>query len=85
MSADYWNLLTIICPACGTHSRWRLSTHFMGDTWSCLNTYRRGESIPELLGVRVLLDGRIDEFRGDCPHCGRLYEGWIDETSIEVR
>ncbi len=75
MSADYWNLLaTFTCPACGVRSRWRLSTHFMGDTGSCLNTYKRGELIPELLGVSVLLDGQIDDFRGECPRCDRVYE-----------
>jgi len=75
MSANYWNLLTTLtCLGCGVRFRWRLSTHFMGDTWSCLNTYTRNEAIPELLGVSVLLDGRIDAFRGECPHCETLDE-----------
>jgi hypothetical protein len=75
MSADYWNLTTILtCPACGERSRWRLSTHFMGETGSYSHSYKRNEVVPELLGVSVLLDGRIDAFRGTCPRCDALFE-----------
>jgi hypothetical protein len=75
MSADYWNLTTMItCPSCGKRSRWRLTTHFMGETGSYSHYYARNEVIPELLGVSVLLDGRIDAFRGTCPHCDTLFE-----------
>lgn len=48
--------------------------HCMGDTWSCRNSYTRGEAVPELLGVSVLLDGRIGAFRGTCPRCETVYE-----------
>lgn len=75
MSADYWNLTTMLtCPACGVRSRWGMTTHFMGETGSFVHHYTLHESVPELLGVSVLLDGRIDAFRGDCPRCDRLYE-----------
>lgn len=75
MSADYWNLKTMLtCPSCGVRSRWEMTTHFMGEWGSFSNSYKLNEPVPELLGVSVLLDGRIDAFRGDCPHCGELFE-----------
>jgi hypothetical protein len=75
MSADYWNLTTMMSYSpYGRRSRWRLSTHFRGEWGSFYNTYRLNESVPELLGVSVLLDGRVDAFRGDCPRCGALFE-----------
>ena len=47
---------------------------FHGRAGSFYNTYKLNEPVPELLGVSVLLDGRIDAFRGDCPRCGELFE-----------
>jgi hypothetical protein len=75
MSTDYWTLTTMMtCPACGVRSRWGMTTHFMGEWGSFRNTYKLNEPVPELLGVSVLLDGRMDAFRGDCPRCGELFE-----------
>ncbi len=70
----YWNLDTKIkCPGCGKTTLWNLQTHFMGDWGSYSHVYKLGEEIPELEGVNVALDGRIDEFKGDCEKCGRLF------------
>ncbi len=73
MCASYWNLDTKIkCPDCGKTTLWNLTTHFMGYVGSYSHVYKLGEEIPELEGVNVLLDGRIDNFNG---HCGKKV--WI--------
>lgn len=75
MCSQYWNLYTnIICPKCERKSKWNLQTHFMGDFGSCVNHYKLGEKVDELKGVDVLLDGRIDDFIGDCPKCGNYFD-----------
>lgn len=53
---------------------WNLQTHFMGDFGSCVNEYKLGAPVTELNGVSLNLDGKIDDFIGDCPKCGAFYE-----------
>lgn len=75
MCAMYWNLnAKIVCPYCGKRSLWNLQTHFMGDFGSFEHEYKLGEDVPELKSVSVVLDGRIDDFIGDCIKCGRFYD-----------
>ncbi len=75
MCAMYWNLDTKMkCPGCGKTTLWNLQTHFMGDWGSYNHVYKLGEEVPELEGVDVLLDGRIDDFNGECEKCGRLFD-----------
>lgn len=62
------------CPKCGKQGMWNLQTHFMGDFGSCVNEYKLGEKVEELKGVSVLLDGKNDDFIGDCPHCGKFFD-----------
>lgn len=74
MCSMYWNLSAkITCPNCGEKEKWSLSTHFMGDVGSCSNEYNLREDVKELKGVSVLLDGRIDDFVGDCPKCEKIF------------
>lgn len=75
MCASYWNLDTKIkCPKCGKTTLWNLQTHFMGEFGSYAHVYKLGEKIPELEGVDVTLDGRIDDFNGDCEECGKFFD-----------
>jgi hypothetical protein len=75
MCGMYWTLDTeITCPGCQTTGLWNLQTHFMGGPGSYEHRYRLGDRIPELRGVTVLLDGRIDDFNGDCEACGRFFD-----------
>ena len=75
MCARYWNLnVKVTCPGCGKRSLWNLQTHFMGDYGSYEHEYNLNEDIPELEGVSVVLDGRIDDFNGDCEECGRFFD-----------
>ena len=75
MCLSYWNLkATLLCPACGKKDTWGLQTHFMGYPGSYEHEYTPGETIPELQGVSVLLDGRIAAFSGDCPNCEALFD-----------
>lgn len=75
MCASYWNLDTKIqCPACGKTTVWNLQTHFMGYLGSCEHFYKLNEEIDELEGVDVLLNGRIDDFIGDCEKCGKFFD-----------
>lgn len=75
MCGMYWNLNTKIkCPACGKTTLWNLQTHFMGDLGSCGHNYKLNQKIHELKGVNVVLDGRIDDFIGDCEKCERLFD-----------
>ncbi len=46
----------------------------MGDYGSYDHVYKLGETIPELKGVTILLDGRIDDFVGSCPECEALFD-----------
>src|SRR5258708_15758111 len=70
MCASYWNPTTKMAwPKCGQTTTWELQTHFMGELGSYSHMYTIGETIPELQGVSVLLDGRIDDFIGGCPNC----------------
>lgn len=75
MCASYWNLATkMTCPACGKISTWNLQTHFMGYLGSCEHYYKLGEKVHELDGLTVLLDGKTDDFNGDCDECGRFFD-----------
>lgn len=75
MCASYWHLKAMMtCPSCGKTTTWDLQTHFMGYGGSCGHEYTVGEKVDELEGVSVLLDGRIDDFIGDCPHCETLFD-----------
>lgn len=74
MCSQYWNLNTRLkCPNCGKARLWNLQTHFMGDFGSCLNEYKLKEKVEELKGVSLILDGRIDDFIGDCPNCDKFF------------
>lgn len=74
MCASYWTVDTkMTCPGCGKTTTWDLQTHFMGYLGSCEHYYKLGEKVHELEGVTVLLDGRIDDFNGDCEKCGRFF------------
>lgn len=46
----------------------------MGYFGSCEHFYKLNEDIHELEGIDVLLDGRIDDFIGDCGKCGRFFD-----------
>ncbi len=75
MCASYWNLKAkMTCLCCGKTTIWELQTHFMGELGSYSHIYTTGETIPELQGVSVRLDGRIDDFIGDCPKCEALFD-----------
>ena len=74
MCSQYWNLNTkVACLNCGNARIWNLQTHFMGDFGSCVNNYELGEKIDELGSVSVILDGKNDDFIGDCPNCGKFF------------
>ena len=71
----YWNLNTKMkCPGCGKISLWNLQTHFMGKYGSYRHNYKLKQRIPELRGTTVLLDGKIDDFAGDCIECNRFFD-----------
>lgn len=75
MCTMYWNLNTKMrCPSCGKASLWNLQTHFMGDFGSCVNVYKLDENVAELEGITLVLDGKIDDFIGDCPECGKFFD-----------
>ena len=75
MCASYWNLDTKMkCPNCGKTSIWNLQTHFMGYLGSFSHNYKLNAAIPELKEVSVILDGRIDDFIGDCPKCEKFFD-----------
>lgn len=75
MCASYWNLdAKMTCPGCGKTAVWNLQTHFMGYLGSCEHYYKLNESVHELEGVSVILDGRIDDFNGDCEECGKFFD-----------
>jgi len=75
MCASYWNFeAKMTCPRCGETTTWEMQTHFMGYVGSCENHYTIGETIPELQGVSVRLDGRIDDFSSDCPKCDAIFD-----------
>ena len=46
----------------------------MGDFGSYSHEYKLNQDIPELEGVDVVLDGRIDDFSGDCIKCGKFFD-----------
>ena len=75
MCSKYWNLNTqIICPRCKTKEVWNLQTHFMGNFGSCTNEYSLGEQVVELGKTSITLDGKNDDFIGDCPRCDNLFD-----------
>lgn len=75
MCSRYWNLNTKLkCPYCGKASLWNLQTHFMGDFGSCLNEYKLNEKVDELKGTTITLDGKIDDFIGDCTYCNKFFD-----------
>ena len=68
MCSSYWTLKAVVeCPKCHKTQPMEMQTHFMGEPGSCLNTYEMYQLIPELQGVSVELDGRIDDFITTCP------------------
>lgn len=74
MCSQYWNLeAEVKCPECGRVFVDNLQTHFMGQIESCQNTYQLGQNVPELQGVSVVLDGRINDFIGTC-ECGAFFD-----------
>jgi hypothetical protein len=86
MCLSYWNLkATLLCQVCGKKGTWRLQTHFMGYPGSYEHEYALGETIPELQGVSVLLDGRMAAFSGDCPNCEALFEVGAEIIDGKVR
>ena len=62
------------CPKCGEVKTWDLQTHFMGYMGSCQHYYKLGEKIDELENISVILDGKIDDFAGDCPNCDAMFD-----------
>ncbi|MDO8618591.1 MAG: hypothetical protein Q7R49_01445 [Candidatus Daviesbacteria bacterium] len=71
----YWNLDTEMkCPKCGKTTLWNLQTHFMGDLGSFGHPYKLGEKIQALGNMTILLDGKINDFTGDCDKCGRFFD-----------
>ncbi|KKQ41849.1 MAG: hypothetical protein US60_C0028G0004 [Microgenomates group bacterium GW2011_GWC1_37_8] len=75
MCSMYWNLNTKLkCPNCGKSSLWNLQTHFLGDYGSCLNEYKLKEKVNELSNTSVTLDGKNDNFIGDCPNCDKFFD-----------
>jgi ribosomal protein L37AE/L43A len=74
MCAHYWQVrVPLTCPVCGKKDTWDITTHFMGEVGSYEHEYTLGEPIPQLRGVSVVLDGRIDACIGECPHCEALF------------
>ena len=75
MCSMYWTLdVKVKCPKCGRDRMWDLQTHFMGYPGSCMHHYKLDEKIDELEDVSVVLDGRIDDFIGDCPNCDAKFD-----------
>lgn len=86
MCVSYWNLDTeITCPSCGKVSMWNLQTHFMGYLGSCEHHYKLGESVYELEGMTILLDGKIDDFNGDCEECGKFFDVGAEIIKSKVK
>lgn len=75
MCSMYWNLITKMkCPECGKITLWNLQTHFMGSVGSYINNYKLGDKVPELKGVSITLNDKIDDFNGDCENCGKFFD-----------
>lgn len=75
MCSQYWNLKAkLTCPSCGKSKMWEVQTHFMGDYGSCLNYYKLGEKIEELGNMTITLDGKLDDFIGQCSTCGKFFD-----------
>lgn len=71
----YWTLYAKVkCPKCGNTKTWDLQTHFMGYMGSCQHYYKIGKKVDELESVSVVLDGKIDDFIGDCPSCDAMFD-----------
>ena len=72
MCSQYWNLdADIKCPKCKSNKVDFLQTHFNGEIMSCRNTYKIGEKVKELKGVKnLILDGRNNDFDAECLSCG---------------
>ena len=88
MCSSYWTLKAVVeCPKCHKTQPMEMQTHFMGEPGSCLNTYEMYQLIPELQGVSVELDGRIDDFITTCPQpCDYTFlVGAIIEKGAVVR
>ena len=82
----YWNLNTKMkCPSCGKVSLWNLQTHFMGDFGSYANEYKLNQNIPELEGINVVLDGRINDFTGDCEVCDKCFDVGAEVVKGKVK
>lgn len=85
MCSMYWNLDTkITCPACRETTVWNLQTHFMGDFGSYSHSYKLDEVVSELEGVTIVLNGKVDDFNGDCEKCGRMFDVGAEITSGKV-
>src|SRR2546428_5351827 len=75
MCSQYWHLkASMRCPVCDKETVWDFTTHFMGDIGSYSHEYGLGNTVDELKGVTVLLDGRIDALTGECPHCEAVFD-----------
>ena len=88
MCSSYWTLKAVVeCPKCHKTQPMEMQSHFMGEPGSCLNTYEMYQLIPELQGVSVELDGRIDDFITTCPQpCDYTFlVGAIIEKGAVVR
>jgi hypothetical protein len=74
MCAEYWNLRADVrCPV-GHELSGDLQTHFTGDDGSSHYHYGLGERVKELEGITVTLDGRNDDFIGECTTCHAFYD-----------
>ncbi len=88
MCASYWNLIAqFTCPSCHESSDWELQTHFMGGVKGtmCMDYYNIGDKISPLGDMSVILNGKNDDFIGDCPKCGKYYDfgGQIVNGKVE--
>lgn len=79
MCSSYWNLeAVVICPSCGEQDLWQLQTHFAGDYGSCVNYYKIGETVQELVtegaeNITLTSEEIGDEFISSCPSCNESF------------
>lgn len=57
----------------------------MGDYGSCLHNYKLDERVKELDDTNISLDGKIDDFIGECPVCGNFFNFGADIIKGKVR
>lgn len=86
MCSMYWTLnANITCPKCSHNYNGELQTHFMGEIGSCMNYYNLNQSVDELKGVSVVLDGRNDSFIDECPKCNEFNDYGAKITKGKVK